>query len=229
MKMNKQQANRFDIKTVSTAAVLASLNLSAFIIPAAAQDVVTIEEALQICNRVTNARDRLDCFEGLADAASPDQERSVSKTTDTPEPSAAQSLTQENSSSADRTALEPGKNPPVEDLDSNTSETNTPAKPRKRFVIIPEEEAKERFARELTPREKGKPYQASVRKAWTNGFGKLMVLLDNGEVWKQTEGGRPRIPKVGVSANLTKSPFGSWFVRFPNNYRSLRMKIINPE
>lgn len=187
---------------------------------AQAQDAVSIEEALQICNRVEDPRDKLDCFEGLADAAAP--------------PS-----TQNENGSAPSKKIDDKKGetnqaptPQTADETDPQSRSDGQAKPKakkRRFVILPAEEAEERLDRELTPREKGDPYNGTIRKAWTNGTGKLFVLLANGELWKQSETGRVRPPKAGSVAALKKSRFGNWFVRFPSHYRSVRMKIINAE
>ncbi|MEO0613035.1 MAG: hypothetical protein AAFY83_06960 [Pseudomonadota bacterium] len=188
--------------------------------PVQAQDAVSIEEALQICNRVGDPRDKLDCFEGLADAAAPpptqkENGSAPSKKTDVSKGETNQAPT-----------------PPTADETDPQTQSGAQAKPKakkRRFVILPAEEAEERLARELTPREKGNPYEGTIRKAWTNGAGKLFVLLANGELWKQSETGRVKPPKAGSVAALKKSRFGNWFVRFPSHYRSVRMKIINAE
>ncbi len=183
-------------------------------------EAVTIEEALRICNRIKNSRDRLDCFEGLADAAAPESETTARNDQETDID--IKIGDGEGSGSEIQT---PQIAAPAEKLDSTDESKSTS---RKRFVILPEEEAKERLDKFRTPREKGEAYTSTVRKAWFNNERKLMVLMNNGEIWKQSQGKKPRKPKPGAEVNFKKTRLGSWFVKFPPNSNSVRMRIINP-
>ena len=219
--------------TVGQAPILAA---SATITAAQDDNAVTIEEALRICNRIKNSRDRLDCFEGLADAAAPEQETTVRNNADpapatpgdpigsTPEFAEAgpgkAPVTPERSASVEVPAIQPAQ--PDENGDVPESASS------KRFVILEEKEAQRRLDEARTPREKREKYTANVREAWFNASGKLLVLFDNGEVWKQNQTERTRAPKVGTAADFKPGAVGSWFVKLPPNHRSVRMRILNP-
>jgi len=193
------------------------------------EDSVSLEEALQICNRVKNRKDRLDCFEGLATAAAPKTEaenkKEPSKVDDNNvgeiilvKPSAAP----EESTSKDEPSPATGEGEGEAELDEERSSGG------QRFVILTEDEAKERLDEKRTPRQKGENYVTNVRKAWRNNERKLMVLMTNGEIWKQIENGTPRMPRTGDEVKFKQTKFGGWFVKFPRHGRSLKMIIINP-
>ncbi len=200
---------------------------------AAAQETVSIEEALQICNRIKGERDRLDCFEGLARAADPESKEGDASVKEGPvtiiKPAPAEGTRPE----ATPTSPEKPSTRSQTAADRDQAEDSAaPAAPRRdseqRVIILTEEQAKERLRGPLTPREKGERYEAKVRKAWFNGERKLFVLLDNGELWKQSQSKRPTLPKPGDPVSLKKSAFGSWFVRLRPGYPSVRMTILNP-
>ncbi|MEO0674842.1 MAG: hypothetical protein AAFY13_06845 [Pseudomonadota bacterium] len=188
---------------------------------AEAQETVSVEEALQICNKIANASDRLDCFEGLAKAAAPASSTEVRDGAKTREPNPRE----EAPAPADTTQQEVADQTPPEARGADT----TAEKPAQRFVIIPEDEAKDRLLdKPISAREKGEKYTAKVRKAWRNASGKVFVLFDNGELWKQNQSTHTRVPKEGAQASFRKSRFGTWFVKLPPNYPAVRMLITNP-
>jgi len=188
-----------------------------------AQESVSIEEALQICNRIKKERDRLDCFEGLARATGPadpvskDDDMQVREgpvTVVKPEPETAEPVLREPApastkppSGPDVAAVEPGQQ------NGSAASAEDQRGGNERVIILTEEQAKERLRAPLTPREKGERYEATVRKAWFNGERKLFVLLDNGELWKQNQSKRPTLPKPGDPVSLNPS---------------VRMTILNP-
>lgn len=212
------------------------LAASATITAAQDDNAVTIEEALRICNRIKNSRDRLDCFEGLADAAAPEQETTVRNSAEPAPATPGDPI----GSTPEFAEAGPGKTPGTPNKSASVEiPTIQPAQPdengnvpesasSKRFVILEEDEAKKRLDEVRTPREKREKYTANVRKAWFNGNRKLMVLFDNGEIWKQNQSERARAPKVGTAAEFKPKVSGSWFVKLPPNHRSVRMRIINP-
>lgn len=192
---------------------------------------VTVQEALQICNRIKKARDRLDCFEGLASAASGQKSSNAAKRDDNSDRVASEEGSTNDQKDNERQASDADLK---DDNDKNTAPPVKLAEPKDednaeepRFVILSKEEADERLDKR-TKKQKRQAYEATVRKVWTNGERKLFILLNNGEIWKQNETGSPRKPKVGDTVKLRPAGFGGWFVKLPRVSRSLRMRNINP-
>ncbi len=98
---------------------------------------------------------------------------------------------------------------------------------RKRFVILPAEEAEERLSEPKTPGQKRERYRARIRKAWRNGENRLFLLLETGEVYKQTSSKKATTPKPGDEIELRPATFGGWFVELRDGYRATRMSLIN--
>lgn len=213
-------------KAIVTFLTIASLSTATYIpdsLAQSSQDTVTIEEALRICNRIRNTRDRLDCFEGLADAAAPEEATSARNAEPTSSPELEESPQNAEVAEDNPRFAAPVVAPPAPaDPNSDASASS------KRFVILEEEDAKERLDVPRTPREKGENYTTTVRKTWFNAERKLMILMANGEIWKQNQSESVRKPKVGTEVSLKRTSFGSWFLKVPPNHRSVRMRIINP-
>lgn len=179
---------------------------------AAQQNAVTIEEALQICNGIRNAQDKLDCFEGLAEAASPNQNQA----------------TETNKNNMQLDPADPYSGP-VEALKPSTPvlKEQSDQESKKRFVILPAEEAEERLAAKKSLGQKRQKYRATIRKAWVNGERRLFLLLDTGEVYKQIEGSLGVTPSEGAKVELRPGMVGGWFVELKQGYPAMKMRLIN--
>ncbi len=225
------------------------LSLAVSPVGAAAQtgEPVTIEEALQICAGVKKERDRLDCFEGLAAAAREDgssgetadaTEGAERPSADAGEIDAGEAAAAPVDDAGDFVGDEivPVEPPRSADSEQTIDEPKptTPGiaadpdpEPRQRFVILPADEAEERLSEPKTPGQKRERYRAKVRKAWRNGEERLFVLLETGEVYKQTDSNRAITPDPGDEIELRPSMIGGWFVEIRDGYRSTRMSLIN--
>lgn len=54
--------------------------------------------------------------------------------------------------------------------------------------------------------------------------GRFEVLLDNGQVWRETEGSRIRTPKEGSNVTITSGAFGSFLMKIGNDRRRARVR-----
>ncbi|MEM9740524.1 MAG: hypothetical protein AAF829_11705 [Pseudomonadota bacterium] len=69
-------------------------------------------------------------------------------------------------------------------------------------------------------------FESSVQRAWEDPYGKILVELDNGEVWKQTTRGSRRVPNSGSVVSARRSLFGAWFFKFGDSNRETRMALL---
>ena len=184
----------------------------------ALQKPVTVEEALQICAGVKNERDRLDCFEGLAAAANPNQDPVAANDSNDP-PTTEQAEVERSAEEQPDSDPNPIL-PPI--ADSKEGE-----KKSQQFVILPAEEAEERLEQPKSPGQKRKAYTSTIRKSWLNGERKLLTLFDTGEVYKQLDSKQVTLPSAGTEIELRPGLVGGWFVEVKKNYPAIKMSLIN--
>lgn len=72
------------------------------------------------------------------------------------------------------------------------------------------------------PTEEVESLTASVVKAKKNRLGKLIITLDNGQVWKQTDGGYLGI-KAGDSVTIEKGVMGSFMLQKSSGSKVIRV------
>lgn len=60
------------------------------------------------------------------------------------------------------------------------------------------------------------PIQATVVRSWQNHDGRFSVELDNGQVWRETQGTRVGQPEQGDSVEISTGPFGSYRMKIEN-------------
>lgn len=61
-----------------------------------------------------------------------------------------------------------------------------------------------------------KPVRATIVRTWKNHDERFSVELDNGQVWRETEGSRVGQPKEGRSVELFEGRFGGYRMRIEN-------------
>ncbi|MEL7545487.1 MAG: hypothetical protein AAGJ84_02475 [Pseudomonadota bacterium] len=161
---------------------------------------------LQTCLAIPDDAERLACFDALASAV-PDPERAPSETAAiAPNPP--------------QTELVPPVPPPVPKQQVETAVTS-PQEPRAQDVAVQARPAPPpRPAREESQRVS---YDATVVQTQRDPYGKLLVKLSNGEIWKQTSRGRAFEPKIGSAAAVRQSFSGAWFVDFESTRDTVRM------
>lgn len=108
--------------------------------------------------------------------------------------------------------------PPVEPAVSPPPAT--PPRPAPSDSISPAEPGEARARREDvttarredTPEDDGNSegFQATIVRVWENFDGRFSVELDNGQVWRETQGTRVGMPAEGDSVEVSKGIFGSY-------------------
>ncbi len=212
---------------IAAAAVLSAHGL-------AAQEL-SIEEALGLCMKIAQPQDRLQCFEALARAAAPKQSARTEEERAAQKPAAAtpaSSASVANAASTGKTA-QAGQSGTAAGIEVKTKKKrggifpfNRLKKSKQKYVFVkPGETPPNRVGRTLK-KPKRVAYNAKVLKAWHNGIGKLYIALDNGEVWKQADPDKPRMPKPDTAVRLKPGFAGSWFMSFSNHNPRIRVKLI---
>lgn len=148
--------------------------------------------ALLECRNITDAADRLDCFDKLA--GSLDEQAVLAAQEQAPEPGdeeAAPVLTAEQSFG-------------LEDL--------------------PSEQKKKR-------EEKTESLTASVVDIGRNGRGKYVIILENGQVWRQltADTSKLRVPRSGaegISVEIKRKMFGAHMLSLDGDNRSIKVERI---
>jgi len=73
---------------------------------------------------------------------------------------------------------------------------------------------------EVEKKEEIRSIQATIVNAWPTVDGRFEVRLDNGQVWRETEGTRRmRLPKEGSSVVISKGRLGSYRMKIGNDNR----------
>ncbi len=192
--------------------------------PALFAQELSVEQALGLCMKVGNAGERLECFEALARAAAPKETAKIeqnrtkeSKTTSVTDAQEQKTATGETVAGLEiKTKKKRGGIFPFNRLKKST---------QKYVFVKPGEEPPARRGRAPKPVERV-AYDAKVLRAWRNGAGDLYVALDNGEVWKHADPGRPRMPKPGAGIRIKPGIAGAWFMKFANKSPRIRVRLI---
>ncbi|MCI0517171.1 MAG: hypothetical protein L0Y45_04980 [Woeseiaceae bacterium] len=68
---------------------------------------------------------------------------------------------------------------------------------------------------------------AAIVRVWQNLDGRFSVELDNGQVWRETEGSRVGMPKVGNAVEVSRAAFGSYQMKIDGIARKARVRRTN--
>ena len=164
---------------------------------ARAQDDAATSNRLLACDALEEPAARLECFnsvvEGLKDPAEPPPAPEVRPA---PAPVAR----------TPAAAPEPAPAPVFEPAPASVPEPQAEPAPRPAPVAAtPQQDAKPAVKE---PRDATGP--ARIDRVWENHDGRFTVRLDNGEVWRETQGTRVGIPDVGATVEISRSLFGSY-------------------
>lgn len=159
-----------------------------------------ITERLVACQSLLGDAERLACFEAIAESTAADEAQNEQILSEAQSDTAPKSNSVERVDNAVQNRAEmPETKPGLDNRPIDMVET------RRRRTSI----------------------SAAVARAWEDPFGKLMIELDNGEVWKQTTRGSRRAPDVGDLATARRSAFGAWFFKFGDSNRETRMALVS--
>ncbi len=213
----------FTSSTALTAVLIYILAMSNF---AAAQD--DTQERLLACDRISNAEERLDCFNAVVGGIKGEVEPSsnIAKTVEAPAVLAAPESTAVETipevpaaivleDQANKPAAAPAVDETVE------ASTAAPATAESDFGL---EDQQARAARQAE-RERKKEvqdeavYSTIVEVRRVTG-GRFEARLENGQVWRETEATRTvRRPKAGDAVRITSGRLGSYRMKFNDDNR----------
>ena len=223
------------------------------IMPAFAQQ--TTESRVLACDRFETATDRLACFESIlrdvrASSASGDDRESNAAEDTVPDDSsvaeqsveptdvAAQSGDASDSMAdatvAESTDQEAGTSIPAVDTTSMTSPDPTGSDPSDSTgssdmeitVVLDEEETHEYAQMEEELRAGGEIRAVIVDVRESQADRRFFVELDNGQVWRETQGSRIGMPKVGREVRIYSGRFGSFRMRVDGLSRTARVRRV---
>lgn len=192
-----------------------------------AQDTVnsTTNHRLLACDAVVDSGERLACFNSVveslkspaeiqpatAPSAAADAE---GETPEVPTPAAPARPTVGAAPSAPEPASavsEPVS--PARQADAPAATGGAPSLSEAVFAGAPSAPpVDEEAADEETSGEKGDEpaIDAVIVKVWQQLDGRFTVRLDNGQVWRETQGTRVGMPDVGAAVTIRRGPFGSY-------------------
>ena len=182
-------------------AALASLG------PAVAADELSSAD-LQICQQLADAAERLQCFDALAervlgvDDHMPDSQTAAAPIPAVPAASAAVAVAEE----------------PVPVIESEAVGTAG------RSAAI-EDQAEESFGRREEP-EKPEAIQTVIEKTDKTAYGKLILYLDNGQIWQQLDSLRTTF-KAGDEIIISSAVSGSFLLRKTTGGTRIRVRRVD--
>lgn len=68
---------------------------------------------------------------------------------------------------------------------------------------------------------------ATIVRVWQNLDGRFSVELDNGQVWRETEGSRVGMPKAGSAVEISTAALGSYQMKIDGIARKARVRRTN--
>lgn len=77
------------------------------------------------------------------------------------------------------------------------------------------------------PGEKDLSGTAAIVRVWQNLDGRFSVELDNGQVWRETEGSRVGMPKAGSTVEVSTAALGSYQMKIDGIARKARVRRTN--
>lgn len=169
--------------------------------PARAQDGAQngTTERLLACGVMTDPTEKLACFNAVVESL---KQNPAAPSANSPSASVPSSV---SSPAARTTTTAPGAPPPVAPVAS----TVTPATVVDDFGrdSIMAKTAKKKDKEEKKDVE---PIQATIVHSWKIIGGRFAVRLDNGQVWRETEGTKVGFPKEGRTVKISKGRLGGY-------------------
>lgn len=178
-------------------ALSVAVAVTAFLLlPAVAHAQEGLGDELLACDRVSAPADRLACFNDIV--------RRLKAVKAAP--------------------VEDRAPPPVADSGPAAPETPRPAVAAAK--IIPEDFG---LKRNLKPegKKRAEPVlTAKVVRHWENSVGRLVVQLDNDQVWTEVVSYNARIPKGGARVEIKPGRFGGYRMRINDNVTVIKVKRL---
>ncbi len=196
-----------------------------------------IDPQLLACNAIEDSSDRLACFDSVVESLKKDESATVATAaTETPaavRESAADTATpaaaaQDSAAAgsevgvavASGTAMSgPEPTPDAPAIATGTSQAQAPVE--QEIGVAESLDNVDEVETDLSG-------SAAIVRVWRNLDGRFSVELDNGQVWRETEGSRVGMPKVGSAVEVVTGAFGSYRMKIDGIPREARVRRTNP-
>ncbi len=207
--------------------------LLAVLMFAGLQSADDVAEKLRICAAIENSESRLACFDAIGrtsavePAAVPEVPAEPAAVPDVPAEPATPEVQAEPVPEPAQAPPEPEAPGSVEPADipkaSAPAETPGTAEPTGlgAETVAREEKKKEKKKKAKQPRE---IVNATIVRVTPQLDGRWSVTLDNGQVWRETQGSKVGLPDEGAAVELSKGRFGGYRMQIDGLYRTAWVK-----
>ena len=175
-----------------------SFAILACLVPGAAAFADALQDELRVCRDLTDDDARLICYDAAVDRS--------------------------RQSAYSRPAPAPAKPPapaPAEAV-SSAAATTAAASLSQEDLFGKSGDEVERTVEEATGSERIDSLSATVSKLHQYSYGKVLITLDNGQVWKQVDTSNLRL-RVGDAVDIERASLGSFMLRKEGSKRSMRV------
>ena len=211
---------------------MSRLTVSLFLLLLTAATQADLAEQLEICAAMEEAESRLACFDaiGRSKPATAPQVREAVQTAAEPEPApepAPNIPAPSATPAADEFGMDSMTAREREELDRQQIEDERLAKAdrkqaeKERKALEKEQRRAEKEARK---REREKSVVATITGVTEHHDGRFSVKLDNGQVWRETQGSKVGIPEAGARVELKHGRFGGYRMNIDGLYRTAWVK-----
>ncbi len=182
-------------------------------------------DAWLACESVAAALDRLACFDDMVRHLKADAAAAI-ETPAKPPVAEVDRAPPKASQPALATVIKAPAKPPVADVDRAPLKASPPVVAA--VTDIPEDFG---LMEELTPEAKKKKRAkpgliAKVVRHWENSVGRLVVQLDNDQIWTEVVSHNARIPKGGATVEIKPGGFGGYRMRINDSFTAVKVKRL---
>lgn len=168
--------------------------------------------SLSSCRELPVVLERVQCYDAIVDRMSEQPERNDNRVTDAVQPKSLQT-------------------PPIDSRDEGQAAASATSEPSLAELTPVELFGKDSLARtrainDATGQNELEFVEARVTHVSRTPYGKLQIVLDNGQVWRQLDGSGLQLPKNSV-VRIRSASLGSFLLEKLPKSRSIRVKRIN--
>lgn len=192
------------------------------------------DEQLLACDRISDPAEKMACFNAVVDnlkqspAASAAKSPSESPPSIAPASEAPAAIAPATGATAAAIPTEPSEPEPAAELESS-SPGEMPDEPTANSEIVvddfglEDQEAAEAKQKEMEQRAKSETgtVHATIVRSEKSGLNHFVVLLDNGQVWEETDGSRRLVglPPIGTPVKVYKGRLGGYRMKVGDDNR----------
>lgn len=179
-----------------------SFAIFACLLPGAAAFADALQDELRVCRGLTDDDARLICYDAAVD-------RSRNSGPSRPAPAPAKAAT-------------PAPAEPAAAAAGTAAATGAAAELSQEDLFGKTGDEVERTVQEATGSERIDSLSATVTKLQQYSYDKVLITLDNGQVWKQVDASSLRL-RAGDAVDIERASLGSFMLRKKGSKRSMRV------